>query len=104
MPQVGNKKFAYNAAGIREAMKALKNKKRPPRSPMPPRDWPKRPGWGRPGRKPKPIQGRPFPKPPGTPRPGNPPGGGRDFRPLPRPTRPMTPGNRVPKPPNRRYL
>jgi hypothetical protein len=101
MPQVGNKKFAYNAAGIREAMKALKNKKRPGRSPMPPRDWPKRPGWGNPKRRPK------FPggmRPPGGSRPGSRPGGGRDFRPLPRPTRPMTPGNRVPKPPNRRYL
>jgi hypothetical protein len=99
MPQVGNKKFAYNAAGIREAMKALKNKKRPPRSPMPPRDWPKRPGWGNPGRKPKPIQGRPLPGPGRRPK----------FNPSQHaPKRPLRPAdilrNRVPKPPNRRYL
>jgi hypothetical protein len=159
MPQVGNKKFAYNASGIRQAMKALKNKKglagsitrlqgqkpagpgfKPGRGhrPLGP-NRPKIPGMRLPGRKPRPIKGTPFPnlpggrpkvpggmRPPGKPspggvkrplprpikgtpfpewgRPGPRPGGGRDFRPYHRPTRPMTPGNRVPKPPNRRYL
>lgn len=46
MPQVGNRKFAYTAAGIRQAMKAAKNMKR------------------------RPTSGRPLPRPrPGTMRP-----------------------------------
>lgn len=46
MPRVGNREFAYNAAGIRAAMKAAKNMKR------------------------RPTSGRPLPRPlPGTMRP-----------------------------------
>lgn len=75
MPQVGNRKFAYTAAGIRQAMKAAKNMKkrqpgegRFPSGPVRPRPFP-RPG-GRPGPS---LSGRPLPRPmPGNMRPNFP--------------------------------
>lgn len=59
MPQVGNRKFAYTAAGIRQAMKAAKNMKR------------------------RPTSGRPLPRPrPGTMRPRAPRVGSRQSGPF----------------------
>lgn len=81
MPRVGNREFAYNAAGIRAAMKAAKNMKRRPgpnvvngpgmRQPKPPKNWRPPSGGPRPGtmRPRVPYQGpvsltpRPMPRP-----------------------------------------
>lgn len=101
MPQVGNKKFPYTPAGIKQAANARRQKIAGAMDKVyrPDRDGPKRVAQTLP----RPVGTRlPRPKPGRKPRPGR-------GALAPRPWRPGRPGRGPlgvgrPKPPNRRYL